>query len=315
MNCPSCNYHQSSISKKNYDLISHRHFEIKKCLQCHLEFTLFDNNIENISKFYPQEYYGSENKRFFFLFEILVKLFRFLRIIYIAKILPKEKSFSLLDIGCGRGYFLHLVKKIFKAKVTGIELSQQSANYATNFLQLKVVHDLESLSSKFDIITMWHSLEHMLYPNQVLTKTHDILNEHGQLVIEVPNINSWQARMAKEKWIYLETPRHLTHFSQKSLDYILSKNGFKIISLNTFSLEYGVFGMLESILNYFGSQQTALFMSIRSSSANIEKTSILKKAVIILSAIILLPIAFFLELTSILKNNGGVIRVIAKKSN
>ena len=96
------------------------------------------------------------------------------------------------------------------------------------------------------------------------------------MVIEVPNFDSLQCFIDKNNWIHLECPRHVTHFTKKSLFNLFDNKKFKIIKSSTFSVEYGFYGMLQSLLNLFLPVPNYLFSLIRSKNAKIKKTPLIK---------------------------------------
>ncbi|HCN37520.1 MAG TPA: hypothetical protein DIS94_07415, partial [Bacteroidetes bacterium] len=118
------------------------------------------------------------------------------------EILKFKNSGSLLDVGCGSGLFLKSVSDVFN--VSGIDVSKKSINFAREEFGLDVsnksLDDLISDGKKFDIITLWHVLEHFNNPVEDLKKIRNLLNENGVLIIEVPNWDSIKFQMSGKKW-------------------------------------------------------------------------------------------------------------------
>jgi SAM-dependent methyltransferase len=85
--------------------------------------------------------------------------------------------------------------------------------------------------SSFDVVTMWHSLEHVHDPLSVLREAYQLLVPEGRLVIAVPNIESWPHHWFGRAWFGLDLPRHLTHFCPKTLQIMLECAGFRVESL------------------------------------------------------------------------------------
>ena len=160
------------------------------------------------------------------------------RIGLIRNIVPQGR---LLEIGCGRGYFLHLAKEN-GYDVKGIEISPVAALYAKSKYNIDVLTvDMEKdnpLNTSFDIITLWHVLEHFYDPATVLHKVYKMLKTDGNLIVEVPNLNSIKFQLAGEgnRWIGGNHPRyHLSFFTIRSLRKMLKKSGFsriKVIHMN-----------------------------------------------------------------------------------
>jgi 2-polyprenyl-3-methyl-5-hydroxy-6-metoxy-1,4-benzoquinol methylase len=146
----------------------------------------------------------------------------------------------ILDIGCGYGYFLAACReKGFE--VCGLDVSPWAVDYASKKLGLQVViGDTKATDfprSSFDIITMWHTLEHTDNPVEVLEVTAGWLKPDGIIAIDVPNYESTDAIAMKDKWIGWQLPYHLWHFSPKSLFLLLEKTGFLIKRSKTYHSE------------------------------------------------------------------------------
>jgi 2-polyprenyl-3-methyl-5-hydroxy-6-metoxy-1,4-benzoquinol methylase len=134
----------------------------------------------------------------------------------------------LLDIGCGAGSFLSFMKKK-NFNVFGVEKNTTALEICAK-KKLKVYNSLESLPNiTFDIISLWHSLEHLPQPEEVIEKTHDLLTSKGVLIVAVPNFSSHDRLHYKNNWAALDVPRHLWHFTPEGLEEMFSKAGFKLL--------------------------------------------------------------------------------------
>jgi len=146
-------------------------------------------------------------------------------------IIPFTGEGKLLDIGCGNGRYLSALQKL-GWQTYGIEQNPGSSEYARTELHLKVeTGDLLNYEYKdrfFDVITMWHSLEHLYEPIPTLNEVKRILKDDGLLVIAVPNVDSFAAKVFKENWYQLEIPIHLIAFSPDSITRMLDSAGFKV---------------------------------------------------------------------------------------
>lgn len=143
-----------------------------------------------------------------------------------------KKRGRLLDIGCGMGYFL-LACRNHGYHVEGFDISNDAAAYVKEKLGIPVrTGDLESLPYErgtFDIITMWHFLEHTPDPRVYLRKTWEWLKPGGLLVVDVPNYAGTDARRTWESWKGWQLPYHLYHFTGKTLCDMLLQYGFQIV--------------------------------------------------------------------------------------
>lgn len=164
---------------------------------------------------------------------------------------------KLLDVGCGRGYFLKLAgERGYDA--TGIDLSEAAVRYARQKLGVNAsrmdAHELARTGSRYDLITAWHVLEHFEDPVQMLGTLRELLNKGGLLFLEVPNLQSLKFILARDKWQGGNHPRyHRTFFTASTLRAMLRQAGFS--STRRIRLSYRLPGRsrlyerLKSLLN------------------------------------------------------------------
>jgi 2-polyprenyl-3-methyl-5-hydroxy-6-metoxy-1,4-benzoquinol methylase len=137
----------------------------------------------------------------------------------------------LLDFGCGGGSFLARMHRQ-GWQVAGLDISTAAVQRVRSELGLRAyVGSLphpELRPGSFDVITMWHSLEHVHAPLDVLREAYRLLAPGGQLLIAVPNIDSLPFRWFGAAWYGLDLPRHLTHFAPWTLQVILGRVGFRL---------------------------------------------------------------------------------------
>lgn len=123
---------------------------------------------------------------------------------------------SLLDVGAGTGDFLAIAKKR-GWKIAGVEVSEQARGRAKD-KGLFLESGLDSFDGQsFDIITLWHVLEHLHDLEEQIIKLSSMLSENGTLIIAVPNFRSFDAQHYGKFWAAYDTPRHLWHFSRNSI--------------------------------------------------------------------------------------------------
>lgn len=154
------------------------------------------------------------------------------RVKLIKSLFPKGK---LLDIGCGQGFFLYHAQQENFA-VAGIDVSSQAIEFCKQTFHIKVylqnISQDFKLDEKFDVITMWHILEHLSDPLGFLKKLHRNLSPEGILVIEVPNIHSLKFLLAsnENRWIGGNHPRHHKFFfSWETLRNLLINAGYHLV--------------------------------------------------------------------------------------
>lgn len=154
---------------------------------------------------------------------------------------PFLKQGRVLDVGSGRGYFL-LACKERGYEVEGFDVSEDAAEYVRNTLKIPVTTGtFETAPFKeesFDLITLWHALEHVENPHECLDKTNQLLRAGGLLVVEVPNYLGMDARKTDEAWVGWQLPYHFYHFAPETLDRLLAQHGFTVIRRKTYHSEW-----------------------------------------------------------------------------
>lgn len=147
----------------------------------------------------------------------------------------KTENKNILDVGCGTGDFL-LVCKNNGWNVTGVEPStnakilidskfnkDENSKFYSNLLEINSV--------KYDVITLWHVLEHVPNLSEYISKLKSLLTPNGVLVIAVPNYKSFDANYYKQFWAAYDVPRHLWHFSKKAIQLLFSKEEMSVVKL------------------------------------------------------------------------------------
>ena len=227
--CPWCQSEKAHthLSLKDY-FLTQEPFEIMVCEDCGLLYTTPKPSDEKLGDYYKSDEYYShqENKKGFIprVYEA-VKSVNLKHKIAIAT-QGKEPGW-LLDIGCGVGDFLHYAEQN-GWQCTGAEPSEDAASIAKKRIKAEIMlpKDLEKLPDEsFDVITMWHVLEHVSDLQWQVNQLNRLLKKGGRLVIALPNFRSYDAQYYKDKWAAYDVPRHLNHFSQDSIAKIFNING------------------------------------------------------------------------------------------
>jgi len=301
------------------DRITGEVFEVEECLACALSRTRVPEDFD-AGKYYPPMYYGLKNKRFVGAVETAIRMFRHRRARQLQRWSGLETG-RVLDIGCGRGLMLAKLKENGWTAV-GTESSSAASEYGRDVLGLdiKIAAELADCGfedNAFDAVALWHVLEHQARPFEFLTEVRRILKPGGVLIAEVPNFGSWQAGMNKGRWIYTEVPRHLFHFSFGCLRDILGAGQWEMIYAGTSSLEFGFFGMVQSLLNCFSPEENCLFKLLgRNRSRPPGVSRFVRGVSVVMTFLFLVPcavIGVILEGLSVLTANGGAARLIVRK--
>jgi len=142
----------------------------------------------------------------------------------------------LLDVGCALGLFLQMAREA-GFEVSGFDVSEYAAAECHRKLKLEA-HSGDLVTAyagrRFDIITLFHVLEHISDPVQYLEgKIKPLMNDHGVMVIEVPNLSSLEARCAGATWIDLRPDQHAIHYTPDTLRMVLGKAGFRVLYQST----------------------------------------------------------------------------------
>jgi 2-polyprenyl-3-methyl-5-hydroxy-6-metoxy-1,4-benzoquinol methylase len=240
VNCPLCGGADWTTLQfvEDFEMLPPRcGFEIVRCRACELCFTNPRPTSAEIGRFYPPEYLPHQISRqpitAFDHFKIKLRelLPVFPRDYERGDFRPLGKK-RILDFGCGAGAFLLRMKHRGWA-VTGLDFSDATVE------RLRVELGLHALGgtlphpalapNSFDLVTLWHSLEHVHQPLETLREVHRLLSPGGQVLVAVPNIESLAFARFGADWFGLDVPRHLTHFAPATLKKMLENAGFHIL--------------------------------------------------------------------------------------
>ena len=306
-----------SYSFSAEDYISNEKFDIYRCLKCNLAITKPDLRSDDFDKYYSSLYYG-RRKSFS---DRLINNSRLRKIKRISESFEKKVAErSLLDIGCGDGGFISLLaSKGWRVFGTEIASENSHINAAPDYICRKEITDCKLADADFSIVTMWHSLEHFVEPLKYLKEVARILKPDGILLLEVPNFNSWQSKIFKNNWFHLDVPRHVFHYDKKSLELILKKADFKILKISYNSLIYGLFGWIQSCLNFFCRRKNLLFdlLNRKLGLADLKNHSVGARD-FILTFVLVIPVSLFSLLffiPEVVFKRGGIIIVWARPNN
>ena len=254
--CPLCEEEnfQNKIICNDY-LVSNKSFVIVHCQNCSFEFTNPRPKKEFIESFYPSKSYISHNKKIANPIDILYKIAQFFTLKKKLKLINKfsEKG-HVLDFGCGIGSFLKICKS-GGWQTTGVEPNAKARNIAEKIAKSRIMPNVNHLESKtkFEIITLWHVLEHLTNLNELINEFRQKLTKNGKLIVAVPNHKSYDQIVYKEHWAAYDVPRHLYHFDQFSMKAIMKKHQLKLIKIIPMKLDaYYISLLSEQHLNQSG---------------------------------------------------------------
>lgn len=232
-NCPVCQHHSLShyLSVKDYT-VSQETFEIVNCKQCNFKFTNPRPALNVIGDYYKADSYISHTNTSK---GLIAKLYHSVRkytlkgkLELVNRLSPKKGK--LLDVGCGTGMFLNICREN-GWNVAGIEPDSGARSIAESINQTKIQEEVLSsfANEQFDVISMWHVLEHVHLLNETVEWLFNRLKDDGSLIIAVPNYESEDAKIYGEHWAAYDVPRHLYHFSQSTIKLLFEKKGFQLV--------------------------------------------------------------------------------------
>lgn len=216
-----------TVSNKEFELLYNSEFEMLE--------TFPQPKGEELASYYESNDYISHTdaKKSF-----TDKLYQIVKNFTLKKKLKLINSFdpfekNILDVGCGTGEFL-LTCRNNNWNVVGVEPNKKAQNLTNSKLKNSdakfIFSDIYELSNKqFDVITLWHVLEHVPNLEGYISTLKSLLKPNGVLVIAVPNFNSYDALHYKQFWAAFDVPRHLWHFSKKSIQVLVERQKMNVV--------------------------------------------------------------------------------------
>ena len=231
--CPSCTQDKfnNKLIAKDY-LVSQESFAIVECQKCKLLFTNPRPSNSRLTHYYDSNQYISHNSEQNNFHNIIYRIIRSITIRQKINLIRKyHSSGKLLDFGSGTGTFLQAAIKHFKIK--GIEPNEKAIQHAKALIKGQIYKHMNLLlnDDKFDVITMWHVLEHLPNPKIAINKIKKHLSPKGHFFIAVPNPNSWDSKHYGTTWAGYDVPRHLSHFNKQAMLNLLKICGLHIVDI------------------------------------------------------------------------------------
>ena len=230
--CPVCGgAHLKRVMTCTDFYASGEQFELYSCEDCGFTFTQGVPVEAEIGKYYETPDYISHTDTRKGAMNNIYHYVRSYMLGRKARLVAKEahrKTGRLLDIGTGTGYFSDtMVRRGWK--VEAVEKSPQAREFAKLHFDLDVKPESalkEFAPGSFDVITLWHVMEHLEHLDEVWQRLHELLTEKGVLIVAVPNCSSYDAQRYGEYWAAYDVPRHLWHFTPGTIQQLASRHGF-----------------------------------------------------------------------------------------
>lgn len=287
------------------DYLTRERFAVVRCSRCALAFVSPRPSAPELGRYYPAVYYGTRRSGF----EAITVRRRARRVERLHGRAPGR----VLDVGCGHGGMLRLLRAR-GWQVVGTEFGARPDEPADD-LDLRYA-PLEACGfppDSFDVVTMWHVLEHMPDPQATLREVRRILAPGGRFLVAVPNFGSLQARLTGPDWFHLDVPRHLFHFRPDDLATLLGRAGFQVEQARRFSFEYDTFGFVQSVLNRILGYPNLLFDVLAHRGTRTADAPVRAGLSVALAGPLLLVSLVFCPLESLL-GYGGTVEVVAQRS-
>lgn len=282
--CPICEGKNLAdhLKVKDY-FLSQESFSVQKCEDCGFLLTNPRPAKENIGVYYKSENYISHSNKKQGLFAGLYQVARKVNLESKYSILSKHTQVgTALDIGAGTGHFLnHLENKGWKAQ--GIEPDKEAANFARENFNLQIDSEIklaELKNESFDLITMWHVLEHVHNLNERMSELAKLIKPEGLIILALPNPESFDANYYVKYWAAYDVPRHLYHFRKRDVEDLAQKHNFSTEEIYPMKLDAFYVALLSE--KYIGEKwatlraiYTALRSNWKSSSKNPNTSSLI----------------------------------------
>lgn len=229
--CPICKGNNFEPFNQCIDFTtSKEEFIIITCKACHFLITSPRPDSNSIGKYYQSENYISHTNSSKNLIDKLYITVRAFTLQWKLNLIQSHKpNGKILDYGCGTGEFLNICKTA-NWGCAGVEPAMAARKKASKLTNLNIAGSLDQIDhSKFDVITLWHVLEHIENLNEKLSELKSCLTEGGIIFIAVPNHESLDAKIYKSYWAGYDVPRHLWHFSQSTMNRLLTSHGLTLL--------------------------------------------------------------------------------------
>ncbi len=248
--------------EKKYELVKRKlrggdeSRSVVKCLSCGMQQLFPLPSIEEDKKFYN---INAHDKEITPQYDIqgLYDKFKYYNLSHVRYLIDFgiKKEWKMLDVACGYGFFISMMREkgyIFD----GIEISDDRSQYCLQYnpeMRLYRLNLLEDsipidLMGKYDLLTMFHLLEHLTDPLLYLEKLRKLLKPGGLLFVELPNVSNIMMDASKEFNDFFFFRDHVAYYSPQNLVTVLEKSGFEVLSVKGNQL-YGLTNHFNWIIN------------------------------------------------------------------
>jgi SAM-dependent methyltransferase len=279
-------------------------FELQRCRECGTAVTVGSAPAD----LHDQGAFRPGRPRLYRLALPALRAFDAQRLALLRALIPAPAR--VLDAGAGQGRFVAAARAA-GYQATGIEPARRGVQRAALIgapVAMAGIDDADLAAGSLDAVVLWHVLEHLERPEPALERIRGWLRPGGGLLVGIPNLASWQARLAGGHWYHLDVPRHRTHFTVAGLQRLLPDAGFEQIAVRHLLLEHNLYGMWQSAVNRLTGRPSYLYNLLKRNAPLSWRDLALTGL-----ALPLVPVAGVAELLAGLAGSGGTIAVLARR--
>lgn len=246
INCYLCGSEESNFLLSGEEDLTGKagEFQYVTCKSCSLVYQNPRISANQIKDFYDSEYIAHRKKKDWGfltpLYEKAMNKHDHDKDKLISKYIKLTDKSKVLDVGCAVGTLLLHLKDKYECQVSGVDFKSDLVIPRLKEIDFHcgLFYEQEKMQkNSYDLITMWHFLEHCYSPMESLKKAKDLLTNKGKLIIEVPRLDSLSYKIFKEKWPGVQAPQHTVLFNKEHFITMAEKAGFKVTNY----LPYGAF--------------------------------------------------------------------------
>jgi SAM-dependent methyltransferase len=310
--CPSCHCFNTKILFSTKTPL--QEFFVVQCGVCGLARTFPLPSDESLYFHDSSIYYGKQAGKFSYGFQQIRNRIMKLRARHFLSFLPGSvRKPKILDVGCAEGRLLNAFLE-YGCECWGMEHPLYPSRRFLNNDQIVYLQDdlknIDFQKETFDMIILWHVLEHMDDPLFAMQRLFNLLTPKGIMIVAVPNFSSMEARAFKQSWFQLDIPWHKYHFNAKSIAYLMEKCHLRVIRSSSFCLEQGLYCLLQNLLNAMGWPKNEFYETLKGNRSHGRAIPLIVQFLVLAS--LLIPGSFLTLLTSI-KGRGTVLKLIVEK--
>jgi SAM-dependent methyltransferase len=217
-------------------------FHFVTCGECGLRYQNPRVALERIGEYYDDEYIAHRKKRWGLVSPLVERGMNTLdadKDAIVSRFVTLTNASDVLDVGCATGSFLQRLRQRYGAKVTGVDFKDLSASPTLRGVEFhcSLLYHAPLTSDRFDLVTMWHFLEHDYDPVRSLRVARRVLKPDGHLIVEVPRLDSRTFRWFGDRWPGLQAPQHTVLLDRERLLQLVDRAGLEVVEY----LPYGAF--------------------------------------------------------------------------